>query len=1231
MSNRLTSVIGSTGRPCPRAPELVGDPVDVVTGAVVDEMWDFVFRSPLRVEWWRAYDSRWFEQDRGLGLGFRHSYEHWLVFDLDGVTYRHPRGYETHFPHFTSDGQRELRGGYALERADEQTYVLRRRDQPTRRFYRAAPHAPEARLEELIDERVEGEGGRVALQYEGAERARLDKILARTALGHDETFKVEWNTAGQIARVVLWSHDGDRTPFITYRYDERGRLIEATDMYKQRCCYEYTRHDRLSRKTDRRGYSFFFAYNPDGRCTESRGEDGTLAVQLRYEPQQYETTVLDANGAEWLYQYRPNGVLTFRTDPYGNKHFWKYGADGRLLCEYDEVGCETRYLHDEAGAPIAKILPDGRRVSLPESDEPDGHRVPGSPLEYELGDLVPMGFGLPDPFEPLPDLPQAVRASLATSDDPLRGTIRQVRDAQGLLLREELEDGRTRTYAYTENGQLRRLTDFDGHTSQREHESWNHLVRAVDGAGNVTSYEYSATEKQLAVVDPSGTRTEYGWDLKDRLVQVSREGPVRESYTYDAADRLIEKRDANGDLVLSLDWDRLGHMVSRRLQVGEDQHFRYDAHGRVVEAFTENFRCSFAYDWRGRRTRDERDGRGVRHRFAGDHLAETVVFDRFRTEYRHLPNGVLVVVDPTGEMHRVRRHGRGVVTRDFANGLSETTQFHPRGGKVLRRILFDRATGVPQRERRFTYSGEGDLLEVRDSDVGLTRYEHDAAHRLHRAYQPDGSVDEYLYNDAGALYQSPTLGQATIGGGNQLRYANGERFELGQRHHVSQRVRDVGELTYDYDSRDQLAVAFWQGANGVTWGWDAEYDPLGRRIRKSPGYSAHHRYYWDTDRLAAEVLPDGRCRVYVYPDAFALMPMLFIDYESVDADPASGQRYYVLTDQRCCVERVLDDRGADVWRARLDPYGFARVEVGADFHQPLRFPGHWYDPELGLHYNRFRYYDPALGRYLQTDPWGLRGEGPNLYAYTYNPLTQVDPRGLGCDDDPPPADGEPEGGPDRESTAQRRSRINRDRGLDSEGLTPDQRLEFDRIRNEEGIWAARRYRYERSRENWGEPVRDEARWRSDAERVHANQERGTEREGRAREGLAEHLGRDLEDSNAAGTTHEENGTRPDSVGRDPDGNIDLVHDHKDLSGQSDVQYDTEQMSRQRGLLETDDGRHVVTLSSDTPALDGSPPRPRPSGPLGENSTVYYTDAETGAITHEWSQDAATGQWGWEEI
>ncbi|MCU0074962.1 type IV secretion protein Rhs, partial [Pseudomonas koreensis] len=62
-------------------------------------------------------------------------------------------------------------------------------------------------------------------------------------------------------------------------------------------------------------------------------------------------------------------------------------------------------------------------------------------------------------------------------------------------------------------------------------------------------------------------------------------------------------------------------------------------------------------------------------------------------------------------------------------------------------------------------------------------------------------------------------------------------------------------------------------------------------------------------------------------------------------------------------------------------------------NQPLRFQGQYFDDESGLHYNRHRYYDPEVGRYLTPDPVKLAG-GLNQYRYVPNPTGWVDPLGL---------------------------------------------------------------------------------------------------------------------------------------------------------------------------------------------------------------------------------------------
>jgi RHS repeat-associated protein len=83
------------------------------------------------------------------------------------------------------------------------------------------------------------------------------------------------------------------------------------------------------------------------------------------------------------------------------------------------------------------------------------------------------------------------------------------------------------------------------------------------------------------------------------------------------------------------------------------------------------------------------------------------------------------------------------------------------------------------------------------------------------------------------------------------------------------------------------------------------------------------------------------------------------------------------------------------WAVELDPWGNVLNEfnpMGID--QPIRMQGQQVDRESGLFYNRYRYYDPQMGRYITQDPIGLAG-GQHLYTYVEStPLTSIDPLGL---------------------------------------------------------------------------------------------------------------------------------------------------------------------------------------------------------------------------------------------
>ena len=81
-----------------------------------------------------------------------------------------------------------------------------------------------------------------------------------------------------------------------------------------------------------------------------------------------------------------------------------------------------------------------------------------------------------------------------------------------------------------------------------------------------------------------------------------------------------------------------------------------------------------------------------------------------------------------------------------------------------------------------------------------------------------------------------------------------------------------------------------------------------------------------------------------------------------------------------------------VWLWDHDPFGNGPPIGHVQRQSPL--PGQFYDQNAKLHYNYFRDYDPNTGRYIESDPIGLRG-GINTYSYVFgNPINLSDPFGL---------------------------------------------------------------------------------------------------------------------------------------------------------------------------------------------------------------------------------------------
>ncbi|MVF14985.1 hypothetical protein FT643_22945, partial [Ketobacter sp. MCCC 1A13808] len=145
-------------------------------------------------------------------------------------------------------------------------------------------------------------------------------------------------------------------------------------------------------------------------------------------------------------------------------------------------------------------------------------------------------------------------------------------------------------------------------------------------------------------------------------------------------------------------------------------------------------------------------------------------------------------------------------------------------------------------------------------------------------------------------------------------------------------------------------------------------------------------FVWNGDVLLSEKRGHKE-KLYLYePNSFK--PLAFVE---------NNQCYFYHLDHLGTPQEMTDWEGQVVWSARYKVYGNVIRKDVEQVENNLRFQGQYWDEETGLHYNRFRYYDPGTGQFTQQDPIGLLG-GVNNYQYAANPVGWVDPLGLVCEE-----------------------------------------------------------------------------------------------------------------------------------------------------------------------------------------------------------------------------------------
>ncbi|MEU6541642.1 RHS repeat-associated core domain-containing protein, partial [Streptomyces sp. NPDC047000] len=748
----------------------------------------------------------------------------------------------------------------------------------------------------------------------------------------------------------------------------RCRILATTDALGHTTRYTHDAHGNVLTRTDPLGATTAFTYDDEGRLVTVTRPDGT-ELRAVLGPFGLATERHDPDGARWLQEFDERGNRTAATDPAGCTTRYTYDEAGLLTSVSDALGGTTVVRCDAAGRPVEVTDPAGGTTRL----ERDA-------------------------------LGRAIRIT-----DPAGAVTRLEWHADGQLARRTGPGGAVESWIYDGEGNCLAHTDAAGGVARFEYTHFDLLAARTLPDGARYEFEHDAGLRLTQVTDPHGLAWTYGYDPAGRLVSETDFDGRTLTYRHDAAGRLTARTDALGG-VAAYAYDELGRLISKEV-AGRVTSYAYDRAGRLVQASSPDSELLRRYDRCGRLRTELVDGRVLDHTY--DALGRRVS--------RTTPTGLVTsyAYDAAGRPSRMISGGHDITFTYDAAGHEVERVF---GGNVTQESAWDEAGRLSAQhlsagsralnERTYAYRADGRLTAVSDRTAGTRTFDLDQVGRVTAVHAP-GWSERYAYDASGnqtsAVWPDAHPGHEATGPrvytGTTITRAGGVRFEhdalgrvtLRQKSRIS-RKPDTWRYTWDAEGRLTRVVT----PDGTRWRY--RYDPLGRRTTKQrlaadgETVAEETRFTWDGPTLCEQTTVSGDFPrpVTLTWEHRGLVPLaqteriLTPDARQEEID----RRFFaVATDLIGTPTELVDESGHIAWRTRTTLWGTTAWSRSSTAYTPLRFPGQYYDPETGLHYNLFRHYDPETGRYASPDPLGL-APAPNPVAYVTNPHTVCDPFGL---------------------------------------------------------------------------------------------------------------------------------------------------------------------------------------------------------------------------------------------
>lgn len=826
------------------------------------------------------------------------------------------------------------------------------------------------------------------VQAAGTPQARTT-VIAYDALGRVQNSRILGGPVQDAVGNVVTGPDGQAIvlpdAITQYEYDAYGRVVAVIDPEGHRTEGTYDERGNLVRQRDGNANETVFEYHPLTQKLTKKTTPGGKSTTLTYDNLGRLRTTTDPLGKTVTMSYAGRRIIA--TGPDGSEAYTELDLDGRLVRAVDAEGVEVRYEYDIHGRRVKQTDGSGNIVSTtydPFTFSYEGGgadlvstvTTPAFTVEHTYGDANKLRrkvMRYTDGTQTTVDYTeQDVARAIQVSTNSLgeRATTEQDRHGNQISTSIGLSSGGDyrRAFVYDNRGNLLQITDANGQTTHLSYDRAGRLVRKTLPNGQVMTWTYDGADHPVASVDALGRKTELIWNSDGRVTTqniyptASASTPLRTIlFTYDDAGRMTSA--TQGDTGIAYTYDDYGRISTETTTYGPgltlSHSFTYQKND-LVKTYTGPDGLTYSYTYVG-----------------GKNLATISAADLGTITYNeYLWYAPRRVSYPGG------------VTREVVYG----------GAMKPQSITFRGPGGDEVVKESYAFDAVGQLLQRLTLD-GVTNYAYDGMGQLVSVNSLVPSVPSQTFNYDRAFNRTAVSGVGTISytAGNQLQAFGTESFVHDANGDLTTRTDANGSTSYIYGSQQELAEIQRNGATVATYGYDA----LGRRLWKDVG-GTRTFFHWVGSALVAEAQVIGGTltvtRTYGYrPNQTDGLEPIFLR--------EGGNYYYYANDYLGTPVALVAGNGTVVWSARYEAFGRLAGTGAATLTNHLRGSNQYFDAESGLHYNLQRYYDPVLGRYLQADPLGTRGD-INAYAFANNaPQQLVDPEGTqsqSCDCPPPP-------------------------------------------------------------------------------------------------------------------------------------------------------------------------------------------------------------------------------------